>query len=214
MTTTVTTGARIRTLRLRNRLRLQDIADRCGFTKSLLSKIETGVVKPPVATLVGIAKALAVPVSSLLGEHDDGRTVVIRGAASSDHGMERTDKGYRFRLIAGERIDKAMQPFVFRARRGEIKPGSLRHEGEEFVFILSGTLQFRVGGASYSLAEGDGLYFDSGEDHDFTPTTAEATWLAVFHEPTSSPPRQRTSPGRRTRGAHIASPKPSRRSPT
>jgi transcriptional regulator with XRE-family HTH domain len=185
-------GPRIRTLRLRSRLRLQDVADRCGFTKSLLSKIETGAVKPPVATLVGIARALRVPVSVLLGEHEDGRTVLMRAAAAAaDRPMERTDKGYRYRLLAGERVDKAMQPFIFRARRGEVRPGALRHEGEEFVFVLSGALDFRVAGATYALAAGDGLYFDSDEDHDFTPTTAEATWLAVFHE--RAPPRQRTA---------------------
>ncbi|MBA3707546.1 MAG: cupin domain-containing protein [Planctomycetes bacterium] len=176
----MTIGSRIRTVRLRAHLRLDDVAALCGVTKSLLSKIETGAVKPAVATLVGVARALRVPVAAFLD--DDGgarRTVLMRGG---DEGFQRTDKGYRYRLLAAERVEKAMQPFIFRARRGEVKPGPLRHAGEEFVHVLSGELDFRVSGTTHHLKPGDGLYFDSDEEHDFAATTAEAVWIAVFHE--------------------------------
>jgi transcriptional regulator with XRE-family HTH domain len=190
-------GRRIRTLRLRARLRLDDVAARCGVSKSLLSKIETGAVKPAVATLVGIARALRLPVSALLEESAAGRTVVGRAVAGGDDGWEGTDKGYRYRLLIGERVAKAMQPFIFRARRGEVRPAPLRHVGEEFVHLLSGELDFRVGATTHHLVAGDCLYFDSDEEHDFVATTAEAVWLAVFHEgePTAerAPARKRAA---------------------
>lgn len=169
-------GPRIRTARLRAGLRLQDVADRAGFTKSLLSKIETGAVMPPIATLSAIAAALAVPVAALIDGGGAARTAVDRAGGE----LRTTDKGYRFRLLGTARGDKAMQPFVFSAKRGEVRPSGLRHAGEEFVHVLSGELDFRVGDQRHRLGEGDSIYFDSDEEHDVTPITASATWLAVF----------------------------------
>jgi transcriptional regulator with XRE-family HTH domain len=186
-------GSRINLIRRRNGLRLQDVADRCGFTKSLLSKIETGAAKPPVATLMSIAKALRVPLSALLEDHSAERTIFVPAAKNLPEAMERTDKGYLFSLVAGERVDKAMQPFLFRAKRGEIKPTPLRHDGEEFVYVLEGTLKLRVGAVEYALSRGDGLYFDADEEHDVTPVTDEAVWLAVFVEPPRRVPRARAA---------------------
>ncbi len=175
-------GAKIRTSRLRAGLRLRDVAERCGFTKSLLSKIETGAAKPPIATLSAIAKALRVPMASLLDEQAGARTALSLAGASRVEAMEATDKGYLFSLLAGARVDKCMQPFVFHAKRGEVRPSPLRHAGEEFVFVINGTLSFRVGPVRYELSAGDSLYFDSEEDHDMQPSSAAATWLAVFCE--------------------------------
>ena len=68
-------GKRIRKLRVQQRRTLQDVAEECGFTKSLLSKIETGKVVPPVATLVKIAQTMGIKVSTLIENNDDGETV-------------------------------------------------------------------------------------------------------------------------------------------
>jgi len=57
-------GTHIRRLRLQQRRTQQEIASVCGFTKSLLSKIESNTVTPPVATLVKIARSLGTSVST------------------------------------------------------------------------------------------------------------------------------------------------------
>ena len=59
-----TIGRHIRKLRKLQHRTLQDVADNCGFTKSLLSKIEGGKVVPPVATLIKIASALHTNISA------------------------------------------------------------------------------------------------------------------------------------------------------
>ncbi|MBA3686611.1 MAG: cupin domain-containing protein, partial [Planctomycetes bacterium] len=123
--------------------------------------------------------ARRVPGATLLDDQHAARTVVTRAAVPD----ERTDKGYLFRLIAAERADKAMQPFLFTAKRGEITAGGLRHPGQEFVHVLSGTVDYRVGATTWTLAAGDSLYFDSDEEHDVVPVSETATWLAIFHHP-------------------------------
>jgi transcriptional regulator with XRE-family HTH domain len=179
MTVHANLGARIRRLRRTQRRTLESVAGAAGFTRSLLSKIETGRCAPPVATLARLAAALGVSTADLLAEGHSGDAVLVRSGART---MTTTGKGYDFHAFAAARGDKLMQPFLFTARRGEIKPGGLSHRGEEFVYVLSGRMKYRVGGVEYSLAAGDALYFDAVDDHDLEPLTAEVKYLAVFVE--------------------------------
>ncbi|MDD5198554.1 MAG: cupin domain-containing protein [Terrimicrobiaceae bacterium] len=75
-----------------------------------------------------------------------------------------------------------MQPFIFVAERGRIKPGVMAHCGEEFVYVLEGRMRYSVGKITYSLGPGDSLYFSSEEEHDLEPVTAKVKYLAVFVE--------------------------------
>jgi transcriptional regulator with XRE-family HTH domain len=176
-------GSRIRKLRRRQFRTLQEIADRCGFTRSLLSKIETGRTVPPVATLSRIAAALGVGISALLDGAGQTGTVHAPAADAGRDGLVLTDKGYAFHAFAPRRSDKLMQPFLFEVRRGQVKPHKLSHRGEEFLYVLEGTIKYRVGSAEYRLSVGDSLYFDAETEHQVTPVSARARYLAVFVEP-------------------------------
>ena len=174
-------GSRIRKLRRQQHRTLQDVAAICGFTGSLLSKIENGRTVPPVSTLLKIAEALGVRVSSLLDEKADHGTIYHR-MAEEEAAMVTTSKGYAFVAFAQERPDKAFQPFLFTARRDQVSGQPLSHYGEEFVYMLEGEMRYRVGTVEYILGPGDSLYFDSESEHDLTPISAEVRYLAVFSE--------------------------------
>jgi transcriptional regulator with XRE-family HTH domain len=174
--------SRIRVLRLQQQRTLKDIADSCGFTVSLLSKIESGKSTPPVATLTKIAKALGTSVGSLLEEGKESSTVLTPASKLGSASSTRTDKGYTFHLLAAERSGKAMHPFLFVAERGKVLPGPMSHSGEEFVHVLSGRMRYHVGEITYTLGPGDSLYFDAEERHDLEPITAEVRYLAIFVE--------------------------------
>lgn len=177
---------RIRALRRRQQRTLQDVADRCGFTASLLSKIESGKTNPPIATLTKIAAALGVALGDLVAAPDGAATAHTPAASLAKKPLTRTDKGYGFHLLAAGRPAKAMQPFIFVAERGQVQPGPLSHAGEEFVHVLSGRMRYRVGSTSYVLGPGDSLYFDALEEHDLEPLTAAVRYLAVLSESPAS----------------------------
>lgn len=172
-------GGRIRSLRQSQGRTLAEVAKACGFTPSLLSKIETGATSPPVATLTAIASALGVPVAGLLGLAGLPAAAVHDQAASRSFGAL-TDKGYRFAALAASRGTAAMTSYLFTAERGKMSSGPLAHAGEELVMVLSGELRYRVGPVEYHLLAGDVLAFDSAMEHDMEPISASATWLAVF----------------------------------
>jgi transcriptional regulator with XRE-family HTH domain len=181
----MTIGERIRLIRKRQQRTIQEIADICGFTRSLLSQIETGRTVPPLATLTRIAAALGVTVSALLNDQNAAGTVHTTYKALESAELIQTDKGYRFLAIAGGRADKLMEPILFEARRGEVKRKPLSHRGEEFVLVLNGQMRYRVGSVEYLLSEGDSLYFDAEQEHDLEPVTEVVRYLAVFCEPAS-----------------------------
>lgn len=173
-------GTRIRRLRKAQNRTLADVAAVCDFTPSLLSKIETGHCSPPVATLVRIADALGTSVSALLADGTERGTVFTRAAALAGQPAVVTEAGYQYRLLAGARPEKRMQPYLFTAVRGQVKPHRLRHAGEEFIYVLEGEGRYRVGDTTYDVGPGDSLYFNSDDEHDVTPVSERLVYLAVF----------------------------------
>jgi transcriptional regulator with XRE-family HTH domain len=176
-------GPRIRKARLMRHLTLEDVAGACGFTRSLLSKIENGKTSPPVATLTKIAAALKSSVASLLDDSHAQGSLFTRASSISAKSMIETRAGYSFFAFAGNRGDKRMQPYLFVARKGKVKKTSLTHAGEEFIYVVSGEMEYRVGDVTYTLKPGDSLYFDSSEEHGLSPITAEVRYLGIFVEP-------------------------------
>ena len=172
-------GTHIRRLRLQQRRTQQEIATACGFTKSLLSKIESNTVTPPVATLVKIARALGAAVSALL-EADGNVGTVRTTAAEALAGIVKTERGYWIYPFATHRKDKRLQPFLIVARKGEVKEHHLVHEGEEFIYVLEGRMKVQVGPAEHRLGAGDSLYFTSAEEHQVIPVSATVKYLNLF----------------------------------
>jgi quercetin dioxygenase-like cupin family protein len=73
-----------------------------------------------------------------------------------------------------------MQPFLFTAKKGEVIPHQLSHEGEEFIFIVEGTLHMQVGETVYLLKKGDSLYFSALQKHGIIPVTDEVVYIDIF----------------------------------
>lgn len=186
-------GLRIRALRRLQKRTLQEIATACGFTISLLSKIESGKTSPPIATLEKIAHALGLSISDLFNISQTSFTAHTSANQLAQVPPTRTDKGYGFHLLAAERADKLMQPFVFTAEKGKVKKGGLSHHGEEFIYVLDGEMNYRVGSTTYHLKTGDSLYFNSEEEHDIEPLSARVRYLAVFLERPEAIPRAKNS---------------------
>jgi transcriptional regulator with XRE-family HTH domain len=173
-------GNKIKKLRTEQNRNLMDIANACGFSKSLLSKIENGKTIPPISTLVKIADALGTKVSILLDDQQRSGTIYTTKEASESK-LTKTEKGYSFFTFAVERGDKLMQPFLFISRKDEQDSKNVySHNGEEFIFILEGEMRYKVGNSEYVLKPGDSLYFDSIEKHTLAPLTNEVKYVAVF----------------------------------
>ncbi|TDF93886.1 XRE family transcriptional regulator [Paenibacillus piri] len=179
-------GNKIKKLRTEQNRNLMDIANACGFSKSLLSKIENGKTVPPISTLMKIADALGTKVSILLDDQQRSGTIFTDKETSTSK-MVKTEKGYSFFTFAVERSEKLMQPFLFISRKKEHDSKNVySHNGEEFIYILEGEMRYKVGSSEYTLKPGDSLYFDSIEKHTLIPITDEVKYVAVFTQSKAS----------------------------
>jgi len=177
--TTTGAGRRIRGLRIQQHRTLDEVAGACGFTKSLLSKIERGRVVPSVGTLVKTAGALGTTISALMQVEGGAQTVHTQRERCYDS-LVRTGKGVDLYAFATEHRDNRMQPFLCVARKGHVRRHNDSHGGQEFIFVLAGILRVRVGNVEYRLRDGDSIYFDSLEDHECVPESDEARYLDIF----------------------------------
>lgn len=176
-------GGHLKLLRQARGMTLDRLAAATGLTKSYLSKIQNSHKLPPIATLSRIAQALGTGIGSFFGdilEAREGASVVrrnerlpvVRGG---------TAFGYDYVSLAHKRLSKRMEPFVFTFPSKIDRHVFFDHGGEEFVFILSGTVEFQVGDERWTLQEGDSIYFDAAIPHRGWSVGRDAKALVVVH---------------------------------
>ena len=163
-------GKKIRELRKKGGLVLQDLSDRTGLSKPLLSQIEKETVSPPIATLLKISKAFNTNISFFF--QDDGpeeKVVVVRKDESKvidSRYFGREESGYYYEALAFKKPKKYMEPFLVEFKRKRVDQLSyFSHDGEEFIYLLEGILEFRTESQQYILQPGDSLYFESSIPH-------------------------------------------------
>jgi len=163
-------GKKIRELRKSAGLVLQDLSNRTGLSKPLLSQIEKEVVSPPIATLLKISKALNVNISFFFQDGDpEEKVVVVRKDESrvidSRH-FGREESGYYYEALAYKKSRKYMEPFLVEFKKKKAgKLSYFSHEGEEFLYLMEGRLEFRTENHHLILDPGDSLYFESSLPH-------------------------------------------------
>jgi transcriptional regulator with XRE-family HTH domain len=163
-------GKTIRELRKKAGFVLQDLSDRTGLSKPLLSQIEKEVVSPPIATLLKISNALNVNIGFFFQDNSpEEKVVLVRKDESKvidSRYFGREESGYYYEALAYKKSKKYMEPFLveFKRKKAE-KLSYFSHEGEEFIYLLEGILEFRTEGEHYVLYPGDSLYFESSIPH-------------------------------------------------
>ncbi len=183
-------GTKIRKLRQRRSMTLQEVSILSGLSKSLLSQIENDASAPPLTTLIRIAKALGVKIGYFFRDQlSEQRISVVRRtdrqeAANLPHNRP-PSMGYRYIPLAHPIVNQHMEPFWVtfepRQRQGYT---FYQHPGEEFLYIQEGHLIFESAERAITLGPGDSLYFDSNLPHlvknvDRTPASA----VAVIYTP-------------------------------
>jgi len=188
---------RLRELRREHRLTLDTLAERSGFTKGYLSKIENGNKAPPIGTLARIARAMGVDLSTFFVDPGQGSPplpLAPDSPVSVVHSWERkpvsrggSDYGYDYVSLAHKKANRNMDPFMFTFPQHTNPQIFFEHAGEEFVYLLTGKVEFefKVRGqlARVVLEAGDSMYFESNTPHRGRALESEAQALVVIIEP-------------------------------
>jgi transcriptional regulator with XRE-family HTH domain len=180
-------SARIRTLRERAGLSGAELAQAASVSKSLVSQIERGLATPSLETVYRIAAALDVPAFALFLEGTPNKTVLRRGERpvirypGTQAEREILTPGVNGRMV----VLWVTYPPDFPASDQEFPPGTgARHEGEECVVVIRGTLGVVMGDERITLNEGDSATFDSEVPHRFyNPTSQQTEIIAAISPP-------------------------------
>lgn len=156
-------GGRIRRLRKKRGVSLRQLATLTGLSPSYVSSLERSLSKPSIASLQKLAAALGTNVPTLLGERQDPKaSPLVRPADRRILKME--VPGVTFENLAV--IETNLQPILVTVAPGAGSQEAYRHEGEEFLYMLEGELEFTLDEEyTYNVRVGDSLTFASDRPH-------------------------------------------------
>ena len=173
-------GIRVKQQRLRKGFTLQAVATEAGFSKSLISKIENGKVTPAISTLLKIATVLETTITELLDESPMQNKVVFFQSEQLKEHLVPTERGYSFSPVASRFFSHHLQPFYYEVVKKGFIEKKMTHEGEEFIYIIEGVADWKIGDSIYQVKAGEGLYFLSTEPHVIIPQTEIVRYLDIF----------------------------------
>jgi transcriptional regulator with XRE-family HTH domain len=174
---------RIKTFRLDKRLTLEEVASRTGLTRSWLSKVENFRVTPSLPALGAIAEALGCTVARLVeGLDKKPELVLTRSGEGQKLYRDHPQSKAVYESLAHQHTGRKMDPFLLKIPPNDCHRDLLPHEGEEFLLVLSGRVDFEYDQQTYSLHKGDSLYFDATIKHRVVNRhAASAKLLCVFY---------------------------------
>ena len=179
-------GARVRALRQARDWTLEEAAKRAGLARSTLSKIENAQMSPTFDAVQKLAKGLGVAVPQLFTAPVSDRVTGRRAITRAGEGRPHPTVTYEHALLAPEIRAKRMIPYrtVVRARAFEEFGDWVRHDGEEFLLVLAGSVRLLTEFyEAVDLAVGDSAYYDAAMGHCVVSTSesdAEILWVTAL----------------------------------
>jgi len=161
-------GQKLKELRLKNNLTLQELAISSGLSTALLSKVENDIITPPIPTLWKIAKTLNINIGFFFREDSEEAKdyVITKHNKRKIVYREGSKHGYVYESLAYGKKNVIMEPFVVTLTQENRRGGELfSHEGEELVYVIEGSVEFILEDKSFVLEKGDSVYFNSYLKH-------------------------------------------------
>jgi transcriptional regulator with XRE-family HTH domain len=176
-------GLRVRELRKSRNWTLEQAASQAGLARSTLSKIENGQMSPTYDALKKLAVGLQITVPQLFTPPVNNQINGRLSHTKAGEGQSHVTVTYEHELLANNLSKKQMLPYraVVRARSMDEFDGWVRHDGEEFLYVLTGLVRlFTEFYEPIELRRGDSAYYDASMGHNVVTLSAEdATILWV-----------------------------------
>ncbi len=162
-------GENVKQIRERKGLSLEDISQRTGLKVELLTEIEKGEISPPLGTIIKLAKALDMKMGYFISGAEDLPYTIVRKndrKLVSRYDAKTSDKyGYEFSSLAPYKKNRHMEPLIVKLEPSHIEEERSTHDGQEFIYVLEGTMEVRLAEEAHLLETGDAIYYDSTVPH-------------------------------------------------
>ena len=153
-------GARVRQLRLRNGLTLNELSSRCELTKGFLSQVENNMTSPSIATLNDILEALGTTPAEFFKTPGTSGTVF-----GTEDFFEDVKDEYVLRWIVPDAQKRQMEPLLIELNEGGKSFVMEPHEGEEFGYVLQGRIKIIFKNKAEVVERGETFYVDGNVEY-------------------------------------------------
>ncbi len=178
-------GNRVQRIRKSKGLSLTDLSKLTGFDEALLERIENQEVYPQLGTAIKLSKALDSAFGRLVSGVGDRLYSITRReqqkVVSRSTGKSGAQRLYTYKSLAPEVQGRHMEALLVTLE--ENPQGELSvHDGEEFIYVLEGTVVMQIADDQFELEPGDSLYYLSTTPHLIAARSGQATILAVLYD--------------------------------
>ena len=155
-------GKKLKELRIAKNLTQEELADRAELSKGFISQVERDLTSPSIATLIDILQCLGTDPKTFFSEDSDDQ-VVFREA---DY-CEKIDTEHKNKIewIIPNAQKNMMEPIRLSLEAGGYTEPDSPHEGEEFGYVLSGSIFIHVGQKTFRAKKGEAFCFTPSAQH-------------------------------------------------
>ena len=155
-------GKKIRDLRIQKNLTQEELADRCELSKGFISQLERDLTSPSIATLIDILQCLGTDLKHFFNDSDDDQI----SFKETDY-FEKIDEelGNKIEWIIPNAQKNMMEPIRITLEKGGSTYPDNPHEGEEFGYVLSGSIYLILGSRTIKVKKGESFYFTANTTH-------------------------------------------------
>jgi transcriptional regulator with XRE-family HTH domain len=183
-------GKKIKEYREFRQITREELMLKSNLNAEQIEKIEDHGVMPSLGHLIKISRALGVRIGTFLDDQTNMGPVITRAdekksAVSFSTKVESSREHLNFFSLAQDKFGRHMEPFIV-----DIEPSMMSdyklstHEGEEFIYVMEGSVEINYGKDTYLINKGDSIYLDSVVEHNVHAAGDKpAKILAVVYTP-------------------------------
>ncbi|MGL4387779.1 MAG: helix-turn-helix domain-containing protein [Brevinema sp.] len=154
-------GEKIKELRLERGLTQDELANRCELSKGFISQLERDLVSPSVSNLSGILNGLGTTIHTFFQMQEE--QIVFN--EQDFYEISDTTLGYKVEWIIPNTQKNRMEPILLTIEKGGRYKEEQAHDGEEFGYVLEGSIAIYLGNKMFKVKKGESFYFQSGKTH-------------------------------------------------
>ena len=155
-------GPKIKELRVMKGLTQEELADRSELSKGFISQLERDLTSPSIATLVDILNSLGTNLKEFFSDGSDEQIVFHDADYCEKYDSELKN---RIEWIIPNAQKNAMEPIRVTLEPGGSTYPDTPHEGEEFGYVLKGSIKLFYGSRSYAVKQGESFYLKAEKKH-------------------------------------------------
>jgi transcriptional regulator with XRE-family HTH domain len=172
-------GHKIKELRVAKGLTQEELADRAELSKGFISQIERNLTSPSIATLTDLLQCLGTSLPAFFQEKTEEQVVF-----HTDDFFEKEDPELKNKIqwIIPNAQKNEMEPILLYMEEGGSTYIDTPHEGEEFGYVLSGSVAIHLNGRIYQAKKGETFYYNAGCEHYLTCASkkgATVIWIST-----------------------------------